>query len=417
MQSSALAFDHTSHALTPAATTGLPPATPVDACQPLSFMVFERAGDALGQARTAASWRHFVGGLRRVLAQSSAPAKTELPAIGPFTLSPGERRSDVAVDAVTLLAVDVDALPAAELPALLDRLRPYAAVAHTSPSDRGDTAGVRKLRIYALPSRPITAAECRATRLGFAAQLGITCDTSTLNPSRVFFAGKLEGAPAREVWAFDGVPVDVDALLAAAPAESGYQASTRAAQCDHAAASGDASELAASCILGRALLARKSVIGVRQLDRGSAVIIRCPNAAHHDRHGARNTDETAVYLPPKHPGGLGAISCMRTACAGITDWLPFFEDHELTDAGLILARVAHVYTDNVDQRGRRRLCAELAGSDLSVRYLRCSEGTPAWCALHNAANATEPAALEGKWIGVTRDADGRVDRIYTVAAA
>jgi hypothetical protein len=324
---------------------------------------------------------------------------------------PGERREDAGVADVTLLALDVDALPAPELPALLAKLDGRAAVIHTSPSDGGSGALLRKLRIYALPSRPMAPAECRHARLAFAAGLGVQCDRSALNPSRILFVGRPTGTPARELWAFEGEAFDVDALLASAPLETASQAPTRATSNELPSS---AIELARGTVLGRALIARGAVRGVRELERGPAVVITCPNASAHDRHGARTTDESALYLPPTR-GGAGTVSCVRSACAGITDWLPWFEDHELTEAGLILARVTDVHLGNVDLSGRPRLCAVLEGTPPSARYLRCSKDTPAWRALLAAAHTDDPKRIAGAWLGVTLDESGRVDRVYTVA--
>lgn len=385
----------------------------------IAFTTFAGARDNEGIRRSARDWPHFVGGIRRVL-DSTAPNKTELFAVGPFTLREGATRADAAVEAVSLVALDVDGLTAAELPPLLDRLTPFAALAHTSPSDGGPDAPLRKLRIYAQPSRPIAPWECRAARLGFAQLLGVAVDRATLNPSRVYFAGRITGSPSRELWALEGAPVDVDALIASVPDEIGSQPSTRGAS--PPIDSVDARELASACPLGRGLFTRKSVLGVRRLDRSDGrsmgLVVTCPNAKRHDTHGARDTDRTALYLPPRPGGSLGAICCVRSACAGIRDWLPFFEDHELVEAGILPCRVRDVFPPNRDAKGRERHGLNLAGFDLSSHYLRVSDGTPAHAALLEAlhADAVGPEAV-GSWIGVTFNGGRRIDRIFTIEAA
>src|SRR5690606_6416108 len=94
----------------------------------------------------------------------------------------------------------------------------------------------------------------------------------------------------------------------------------------------EAAELARRCILGRVLLARGDVLGVRELASGVALRVRCPNARNHARFGSSGSrDESAILLPHE---GLGTIRCMRTACNGLgrDDWLSFFDDHELESA-------------------------------------------------------------------------------------
>lgn len=391
----------------------------VNAEDTICFTTFGGARDNEGLRRTARSWRHFVGGLRQIL-DSTAPSKTDLFAIGPFELGDGATRSDAAVQAVTLVALDVDGLPASELPGLLDRLQPFAAVVHTSPSDGGSEASTRKLRVYAEPSRPIAPYECRAVRLGFAQRLRVTVDRVTLNPSRVYFAGRITGTPERELWAFGRAPVDVDELIASVPEEISPQPPTGGAS--PPIESVDVREIASACPIGRALLGRKAIVSVRRLDRSQGrsmgLVITCPNAKNHDTHGARDTDRTALYLPPSRGGALGAICCVRTACAGIRHWLPYFDDHELTDAGIILCRVRNVFAPNRDAKGRSRCALNLDGFDLKPRYLRVSEGTGVRAALLDALHTDEiDTHVVGRWIGITEDAPGRIDRIYVVEAA
>lgn len=396
----------------------------VDACRAtrggagIVFNTFHGARDVSGQPRRAASWAHFVGGLRRVLA-AEAPSKGELPAIGPFVLRPGERRADAAVEAVTLLALDVDDLPAAELPTLLEKLAPLAAAAHSSPSDGGPGAPKRKLRVYALPSRPIAPSECRRTRSGLASLLGVNIDRAALNPSRIFYVGRLSGTAERECWAFDGDPVDVDALLESAPADDSSAGATPAAHGPPLSAPPDAEELASRCPLGRWLLARGYVLGVRVLARGPAVRIVCPNGHRHRELGRTGSDDrTAVYLPPRAAGSVGAIACHRTACSTIGDgWLSFADDDELRAVGVRVVRVRDVYTYH-DATERVRIGVRLVDTeDLRERYFRASQGTVACDALFRAAHLRDdddPVRLRGAFVGAVLDDEGNVSRIVTI---
>jgi hypothetical protein len=173
-------------------------------------------------------------------------------------------------------------------------------------------------------------------------------------------------------------------------------------------------EVASRSILGRLLLARGHVLGVRPLASGPALRVICPNASQHRTHAtSKSTDDTAILLPHT---GLGSIRCMRTSCRDLGDtWLASFEDDELTAVGVHLLRVRDIYRGNVDAARRERIGVRLVGTDLSERYLRVSVGTGAYAALLAAVHAEHTDEIRiGAWIGATLDEDGRISRTYAV---
>jgi hypothetical protein len=149
---------------------------------------------------------------------TEASTKTKLLALGPYRLRPESKRLDKNVEAVTLLAMDVDRC---NLAALLERcdeeqLAPYAMAVYGSPSDDEGQPDARRVRVVLPVSREITAAECRATRLIMAEVLDFApgCGVEgAIDASRLFFVGQVKGTPERFFTARDGLPIDVDELL------------------------------------------------------------------------------------------------------------------------------------------------------------------------------------------------------------
>jgi hypothetical protein len=136
--------------------------------------------------------------------------------------------------------------------------------------------------------------------------------------------------------------------------------------------------------------------------------IVCPNARH---HGPRPGDHAVLM-----PGPVGRIVCQRTACQGITEWLPFFNDAELEAAGITLAQVRDVYPSNRDAAGRERIGLRVEADGVG-HYYRCSVGTPAYERLLAAGHTTDPEKLKRCWLGLTFDAGGRIDRVHCIEAA
>ena len=186
-----------------------------------ALTIYRGARDATPAARDDLPWPALVDELTALLAEPPAGEKVDVIAFAPHRLRDGTTRAAANVDAVTMLAIDVDGCDLAALDARLGELG-AAALVYTSPSDTGE--GARRVRVIAPTTREIAPAECPATRLAFAEALGLGpgCGVEgALDASRVYFVGRAKadrGRPLpqtpRESWRYEGAPVDVDALLA-----------------------------------------------------------------------------------------------------------------------------------------------------------------------------------------------------------
>ena len=152
--------------------------------------------------------------LTRAPATADADAqKRALVAIAPHVLREGATRSVANVERVTLLVLDVDA---GEPAAVAERLRAHgwAGLVYASPSD---TPEARRFRVVSPIAEPIPPDACAGTRVAFAEALGLApgCGVEAcLDPSRIFFMGRLHGTPERETINVAGSPVDAASLPA-----------------------------------------------------------------------------------------------------------------------------------------------------------------------------------------------------------
>jgi hypothetical protein len=146
-------------------------------------------------------------------------AKARLPAFGPHRLVEGAPRNRMSVEAVTLLAADVDHATQEEIDGIATHAAGRAVIVYGSPRDGMN--GERRVRVVGLPSREMSAADADAARLGFAVALGFDVDAhgvrEALGPERLFFVGGMAGLGPREFAWQDGAAWDVDALIASAP--------------------------------------------------------------------------------------------------------------------------------------------------------------------------------------------------------
>ena len=160
-------------------------------------------------------------------AASEKRAKAALPAWGPHRLLPGAKRARMGVVAVTVLAADIDGATQDEVDRIVELAAGRAVCVYGSPRDGKD--GFRRVRLVGEPSREMTPAECDRARMAFAAALGFDVKQhgvdQALGPERLYFVGRMAGAPAREFGATDGEAWDVDALLASAPATTAPRSS------------------------------------------------------------------------------------------------------------------------------------------------------------------------------------------------
>lgn len=134
------------------------------------------------------------------LIEAEAPTKTGLFSIGPYRLRPGTRRGNANVEAVTLVALDVDRCDLSALESALDVLD-IPALVYGSPSDDPDgPTDRRRVRVLVQPSREIRPDECARVRVALANAVGLRPDCGVmeaLDPARLFFCGRVEGTPPR----------------------------------------------------------------------------------------------------------------------------------------------------------------------------------------------------------------------------
>ncbi len=157
------------------------------------------------------SWPELVHEVTDALALE-AP-KLQMLAVSPHRLRVGATRLLANVDAVTFLAIDVDAGdPDAVREAL--EYAGWQALVYESPSSTDDAP---RFRVLAPTSRELRVDECRASRFAFAEALGLApgCGVEgAKDAAKIFFVGTLPRSRARAWFATEGEPVDVDALLA-----------------------------------------------------------------------------------------------------------------------------------------------------------------------------------------------------------
>lgn len=137
----------------------------------------------------------------------------------------GAKRAKATVISVSALVVDLDHLPPHVLPDVLARVQHLEHVAHGSHSDRPDD---RCVRLVITISRPVLNSEWSRFWRGALTQLNLPADTQTCDSSRLYFlpsrpkdATSLDGIDGSGFLFYHqpGVPLDVDAVLAAAPPE------------------------------------------------------------------------------------------------------------------------------------------------------------------------------------------------------
>jgi|GEM_PF-1418905 len=165
------------------------------------------------------SWDEYVAELDALTAcEAPGDDKRALVAWSPHVLESGRDRDASAVVSVTALVIDVDVITDDQLVACLDRAEQsgWGVFVYASPGDPNPD-GTRRVRIVSPVSRHMTPGECGRARIAFADSLGLVPGQGVeacLDASRMFFVGRLAGAPERGSWPVPGGPVDVDALLA-----------------------------------------------------------------------------------------------------------------------------------------------------------------------------------------------------------
>jgi hypothetical protein len=160
------------------------------------------------------SWRECADAIKDIVAdvvtvsdaitdpeERMAAAKLRMLAIGPYRLSKPKRANENVVE-ISMIVLDVDHVE--RLDALLANVDALGepALVYASPSD---TPEARRVRVIAPLDEPIAPERCAVTRFWLAERLGLAhgCGVERAHePSRIFFAGRLEGTPPRDVWEF-----------------------------------------------------------------------------------------------------------------------------------------------------------------------------------------------------------------------
>jgi hypothetical protein len=163
------------------------------------------------------TWPEFVDTIT-VEAQREAPAladpqeaKKMMLSWSPVRLAPGRGRSNAAVEAVTALALDVDAGDPDAVVAALEA-KGWAGLIYESPRS---TPEAPRFRVVSPVAHDIPPEICATTRQAYAEAIGLGPDVGIeecLEPARVMFIGKLAGDPDRRVWHVPGAPVDLATL-------------------------------------------------------------------------------------------------------------------------------------------------------------------------------------------------------------
>lgn len=139
------------------------------------------------------------------------------PAWGPYSLIEGAiAATNVTVDAVYMLVLDIDGVDTATTLAAAGRLRDMRveAIVHTTwshdptPDARGDVRW--RLRVVVLLARPIAPSRLANARERLASFLGLPNDTQTVDVRRLYFLPCRKAAAGEPgVWIFDGSGLDV----------------------------------------------------------------------------------------------------------------------------------------------------------------------------------------------------------------
>lgn len=138
--------------------------------------------------------------------------KKTLIAFAPHALAPGTTRALENVTHVSALVVDVDTGATPEDIVARMHAAQIAGVVYDSPSA---TLEAPRFRVVCPVAAPIAPADCRETRLRFAAALGLAPDCGVkgaIDASKLFFVGRLHGTPPRRAWVVEGAPVDTATL-------------------------------------------------------------------------------------------------------------------------------------------------------------------------------------------------------------
>lgn len=149
------------------------------------------------------TWEAFVADCLPALLERQARDKKRLAG---FVLAEVDgKRNEANVGAHTALVIDVDALPDADLGALLKRAAKYRAVVYETPSSTDEAP---RVRVIAALDEPLAAEAVPDARRALAEALRLdpdACGTAGALPaSQVMFAGRIKGTRERGLWVYEG---------------------------------------------------------------------------------------------------------------------------------------------------------------------------------------------------------------------
>jgi len=188
--------------------------------------------------RVTLTWESLTTGLRDQLRRTPCTVATCIgsdcehkpgPAWSPAVYPDGATRADDNVVSLSVLVLDLDHVADAEFPSIEPKLAGYAYALHASHSDR---PGDRCVRAVVSLTRPVPVAEWRRFWRAAVAKLGLRVDGHRKDLSGIYY---LPSRPSDAPYYFttgDGVALDVDQILASAPAEPTPRATVAAFEPD-----------------------------------------------------------------------------------------------------------------------------------------------------------------------------------------
>lgn len=173
----------------------------------IEITTYRNAYDTRGEPRTFESFAALAAWLvTECNVEHATSDKRDLPAWIPARVRPGVARGSKAVEAITVMVIDVDRVSDGALS--VEAITRAAGCEielfwYASPSDPNPD-GSRRVRIVAPLSREIAPEDARRLRRQFAYAIGLAPDCGVCaadTAAQMFFVGRLAGAPDRE-WSY-----------------------------------------------------------------------------------------------------------------------------------------------------------------------------------------------------------------------
>lgn len=173
----------------------------------IEITTYRNAYDTRGEPRTFASFADLAAWLAHACnVEHPTDDKRDLPAWIPARVKPGVARGSAAIEAITVMVIDVDRVSDEALS--IEAITRAAGCNvelfyYASPSDPNPD-GSRRVRIVAPLTREIAPEDARRLRRQFAYAIGLAPDCGVCaadTAAQMFFVGRLAGAPDRE-WSY-----------------------------------------------------------------------------------------------------------------------------------------------------------------------------------------------------------------------